>query len=58
MLLFLEQRKENVTDKITPQAGKPLFIKYKQEEIKMKKLICLSWNAGSAGSNVKQAIDK
>jgi hypothetical protein len=27
MLLFLEQRKENVMGKITPQAGKPLLIK-------------------------------
>jgi hypothetical protein len=27
MPLFLEQRKENVMDKITPQAGKPLLVK-------------------------------
>ncbi len=26
MLLFLEQKKEHVTGKITPQAGKPLLI--------------------------------
>ncbi len=44
MLLFLEQRKENVTDKITPQAGKPLFIKPHIEEIEDKKADVLKLN--------------
>jgi hypothetical protein len=39
MMLFLEQKKENVTDKITPQAGKPLFIKPQEKKKKINKFI-------------------